>query len=149
MLCRKDFDDRKLSPSEAEKFGIKLKKDGVVRTAFQLLSYPNTELKDLIDIWPELAEHGSKLLETIQIDATYDVYLQRQEADIISQRREESRLIPRDFDYDILPGLSNELKFKLNNTRPPSLAHANRIDGMTPAAIALLLTYIKRDQSSI
>lgn len=146
--CRKDFEERTLTPNEAEKFGMKLNKDGVVRSAFQLLSYPQTKLGDILRIWPELADHDAKVLETIEIDATYDVYLKRQEADIKSQKREEGRLIPRDFDYDILPGLSNELKFKLNNTRPPSIAHANRIDGMTPAAIALLLTYMKKDRSS-
>lgn len=147
-VCRKDFEDRKLSPSEAEKYDIKLNKDGVLRSAFQLLSYPQIELADVLRVWPELGVHSAKVLETIEIDATYAVYLQRQEADIRSQRREESRLIPRDFNYDVLPGLSNELKFKLNNSRPPSIAHANRIDGMTPAAIALLLTYMKKDRSS-
>lgn len=148
-VCRKDFENRSVTPSEAEKYNIKLKKDGVVRSAFQLLSYPQTDLSDVLRVWPDLSNHDAKVLETIEIDATYDVYLQRQEADIESQKREESRLIPRDFDYDILPGLSNELKFKLNNTRPPSIAHANRIDGMTPAAIALILAFMKKDKSSL
>lgn len=148
-LCRKDFEEKKLSPSEAEKYDIKLNKDGVMRSAFQLLSYPQIDLVDILRVWPELGAHGAKVLETIQIDATYAVYLQRQETDIKNQRREESRLIPEGFDYDVLPGLSNELKFKLNNSRPPSIAHANRIDGMTPAAIALLLVSLKKVQSSI
>lgn len=146
--CRKDFEDKSLSPSQAEKYGITLNKDGVLRSAFQLLSYPKIELEDILRVWPVLGKYPAKVLETIQIDATYDVYLQRQETDIKNQQREESRLIPRDFDYDILPGLSNELKSKLNLSRPPSIAHANRIDGMTPAAIALLLVYIKRDSPS-
>lgn len=148
VICRSDFEERKLSPSEAAKYDIKLNKDGVLRSAFQLLSYPQIELSDVLRVWPELGSHDAKVLETIEIDATYDVYLQRQEADIKNQRREESRLIPRDFNYDILPGLSNELKFKLNEVRPPSIAHANRIDGMTPAAIALLLTYMKKLRST-
>lgn len=145
--CRRDFEKRSITPSEAEKFEISLKKDGVTRSAFQLLSYPQIELADILRIWPELADNSAKVLETIEIDATYDVYLQRQEADIAAQKREETRLIPKEFDYDILPGLSNELKSKLNQARPASIAHANKIDGMTPAAIALLLTHMKRDQS--
>ncbi|WP_162654891.1 tRNA uridine-5-carboxymethylaminomethyl(34) synthesis enzyme MnmG [Lentilitoribacter sp. Alg239-R112] len=147
--CRNDFESRHLSPSEAEKFDIKLNKDGVVRSAFQLLSYPQICLEDILRVWPELGVYDTKLLETIEVDATYAVYLLRQEADIKNQKREESRLIPINFDYDVLPGLSNELKSKLNRFKPVSIAHANRIDGMTPAAIAIILTYMKREQASI
>lgn len=146
--CQKAFESRSLTPNEADTFSIKLNKDGIRRTAFQLLSYPDISLEDILKIWPELSEFDQAVLDTIVIDATYAVYLERQEADIRNQQREESRLIPDGFDFDNLAGLSNELKAKLNHNRPPSIAHANRIDGMTPAAIALILTHLKRNKGA-
>jgi tRNA uridine 5-carboxymethylaminomethyl modification enzyme len=135
-----------LTPSEANKYGFKLNKDGIRRSAYKLLSYPTITLEDILVVWPEFKEFDRSVLENIEIDATYAVYLDRQESDIRNQQREELRLIPLDFDFEILPGLSNELKYKLKSNRPSSIAHANRIDGMTPAAIALILTYLKRSQ---
>lgn len=146
--CRLAFESKSISPSEAEKYGFKLNKDGIRRSAFKLLSYPKISLGDILKVWPELAEHSGDVLETVEIDATYAVYMERQLNDIRIQQREERRLIPSDFDFDVLPGLSNELKSKLNSNRPSSIAHANKIDGMTPAAIALLLTHLKRRQQN-
>lgn len=146
--CRLAFESESISPSEAEKYGFKLNKDGILRSAFKLLSYPKISLGDILKVWPELAEHSGDVLETVEIDATYAVYMERQLNDIRIQQREERRLIPSDFDFDVLPGLSNELKSKLNSNRPSSIAHANKIDGMTPAAIALLLTHLKRRQQN-
>lgn len=147
--CRAEFERLEITPSEAKAYDIKLNMDGVRRSAFQLLSYPSIGLNDILRVWPELKRFGSKVLETIETDATYAVYLERQEADIKNQRREEARHIPDDFDFDMLPGLSNELKYKLNEKRPRSVAHAMKIDGMTPAAIALILTYLKRHKSAV
>lgn len=146
--CRLAFESKSISPSEAEKYGFKLNKDGIRRSAFKLLSYPKISLGDILKVWPELAEHRGDVLETVEIDATYAVYMERQLNDIRIQQREERRLIPSDFDFDVLLGLSNELKSKLNSKRPSSIAHANKIDGMTPAAIALLLTHLKRRQQN-
>jgi tRNA uridine 5-carboxymethylaminomethyl modification enzyme len=142
--CRSAFENLSLTPNEAENHGFKLNKDGIRRSAFKLLSYPQIKLDDILKIWPELGDFDRSVLETIEIEATYAVYMDRQKNDIRIQQREEGRLIPDDFDFDVLPGLSNELKHKLNSNRPKSIAHANKIDGMTPAAIALILTYLKR-----
>jgi tRNA uridine 5-carboxymethylaminomethyl modification enzyme len=142
--CRAAFEGLSLTPNEAEGHGFKLNKDGIRRSAFKLLSYPKINLDDILKVWPGLAEFDRDVLETVEIDATYAVYMERQKNDIRIQQREEGRLIPEDFDFDVLPGLSNELKHKLKTNRPSSIAHANKIDGMTPAAIALILTYLKR-----
>jgi tRNA uridine 5-carboxymethylaminomethyl modification enzyme len=142
--CRNAFVNLTLTPNEAEKHGFKLNKDGIRRSAFKLLSYPQIKLDDILKVWPELAQYDRHVLETVEIDATYAVYMDRQKNDIRVQQREEGRRIPEDFDFDVLPGLSNELKYKLKSNRPKSIAHANKIDGMTPAAIALILTYLKR-----
>ncbi|MEP4151257.1 MAG: tRNA uridine-5-carboxymethylaminomethyl(34) synthesis enzyme MnmG [Lentilitoribacter sp.] len=142
--CRSAFENLSLTPNEAENLGFKLNKDGIRRSAFKLLSYPQIKLDNILGIWSELGDFDRSVLETIEIEATYAVYMDRQKNDIRIQQREEGRLIPDDFDFDVLPGLSNELKHKLNANRPKSIAHANKIDGMTPAAIALILTYLKR-----
>ena len=142
--CRLAFENLSLTPNEAESHGFKLNKDGIRRSEFKLLSYPQIKLDDILEIWPELGDFDRSVLETIEIEATYAVYMDRQKNDIRIQQREEGRLIPDDFDFDVLPGLSNELKHTLNANRPKSIAHANKIDGMTPAAIALILTYLKR-----
>lgn len=142
--CRSAFENLSLTPNEAENHGFKLNKDGIRRSVFKLLSYPQIKLDNILGIWPELGDFDRSVLETIEIEATYAVYMDRQKNDIRIQQREEGRLIPDDFDFDVLPGLSNELKHKLNANRPKSIAHANKIDGMTPAAIALILTYLKR-----
>ena len=142
--CRNAFENLSLTPNEAEKHGFKLNKDGIRRSAFNLLSYPQIKLDDILKVWPELAQYDRHVLETVEIDATYAVYMDRQKNDIRVQQREEGRRIPEDFDFDVLPGLSSELKYKLRSNRPKSIAHANKIDGMTPAAIALILTYLKR-----
>lgn len=142
--CRIAFENLSLTPNEAETHGFKLNKDGIRRSAFKLLSYPQIGLDDILKVWPELAHYDRHVLETVEIDATYAVYMDRQKNDIRIQQREEGRLIPENFDFDVLPGLSNELKHKLKSNRPKSIAHANKIDGMTPAAIALILTYLKR-----
>lgn len=142
--CLEDLNRLSLSPSEAQKHGLALNRDGIRRTAFQLLSYPDISLDRILAVWPELAVHDQKVLDAAAVDAVYAVYLDRQKQDIAERRREENRLIPDDFRYDNLPGLSHELKTKLEKVRPPSVGHAERIEGMTPAAIALLLAHLRR-----
>lgn len=142
--CLHDLKGRSLSPSEADRHGLSLNKDGIRRSSFQLLSYPDISVATLIRIWPELAAHDPKVLDAAAVDAAYAVYLDRQAQDIESRRREENRSIPADFRYDDLPGLSQELKQKLGQMRPPSIGHAERIEGMTPAAVALLLSHLRK-----
>jgi tRNA uridine 5-carboxymethylaminomethyl modification enzyme len=137
-----------LTPKEAEPFGISLNKDGQRRTAFELLSYPNVTISDLTKVWPRFAELPTKVAEQIEIDAKYAVYLSRQAADIAAFRRDESFELPADFDYAALPGLSNEMKQKLQMHRPRTIGHASRIDGVTPAALTLLVAHVRRGKKT-
>ena len=133
-----------LTPKEGERYGLTLNKDGHRRTAFELLSHPNIAVADLAKIWPQFAEMQPAIAEQIEIDAKYDVYLSRQAADIASYRRDESFTLPADLDYGALPGLSNEVKQKLAAQKPRTIDHAAKIDGVTPAALTLLVAHIKR-----
>jgi tRNA uridine 5-carboxymethylaminomethyl modification enzyme len=133
-----------LTPKEAERYGLSLNKDGQRRTAFELLSYPYVTIADVAKIWPRFGEFAPKIAEQVEIDAKYDVYLSRQAADIAAYRRDESFELPDDFDYAALPGLSNEMKQKLQTHRPRTIGHAGRIDGMTPAALTLLVAHVRR-----
>ena len=133
-----------LTPKEAEHHGIALNKDGQRRSAFELLSHPNISISDLKKIWPRFAEFGSNITEQIEIDAKYDVYLSRQAADVEAYRRDESFTLPDAIDYASLPGLSNEVKQKLSAQRPRTIGHAAKIDGVTPAALTLIVAHVKR-----
>ena len=133
-----------LTPKEAERHGLALNKDGQRRTAFELLSYPHVAIADLAKIWPRFGEFAPKIAEQIEIDAKYDVYLSRQAADVAAYRRDESFALPDDFDYAALAGLSNEAKQKLQAHRPRTIGHASRLDGMTPAALTLLVAHVRR-----
>jgi tRNA uridine 5-carboxymethylaminomethyl modification enzyme len=133
-----------VTPNEARRAGLKLNLDGQRRTAYDLLSFPDFKLDDLKVVWPELSAIEGRAVEALEIEATYAVYMQRQLADVAHIKRDEDRLIPLDFDFDCLSGLSNELKQKLNKNRPYNVAQASRLDGMTPAAISLLLVHLKR-----
>ena len=135
-----------LTPKEAERHGLSLNKDGQRRTAFELLSYPYVTVSDLAKIWPRFGELAPKIAEQLEIDAKYDVYLSRQAADIAAYRRDEGFELPDDFDYAALPGLSNEMKQKLQTHRPRTIGHASRIDGVTPAALTLLVAHVRRSK---
>jgi tRNA uridine 5-carboxymethylaminomethyl modification enzyme len=133
-----------LTPKEAERHGIALNKDGQRRTAFEMLSYPNISIADLARVWPHFGELAPTIAEQIETDAKYDVYLSRQAADVAAYRRDESFMLPDDLDYAALPGLSNEVKQKLQMHRPRTIGHASKIDGVTPAALTLLVAHVKR-----
>jgi len=132
------------SPSEARKAGIMVNEDGKRRTAFDLLSYPDMNMAVLTKLWPQLEKIDTDIADQLSIDAQYAVYLDRQKADIESMRRDEQRRIPDDIDYDVINGLSNEMRQKLTQFRPQTIAQAQALDGMTPAALTLLLAVIKR-----
>lgn len=133
-----------LTPNEAENHGISIKKDGRHRSAFELLSYKDVSIDDLGKIWPEIAELDKDTIGQVIIEARYAVYLERQEADIAALRRDEALSIPADFSYEGISGLSTELRTKLEKHAPETLAQAGRIDGMTPAALMLVLAHLKR-----
>ncbi len=134
-----------ITPNEASGFGLNLNKDGQRRTAYDLLSYPDMSLQRLSAIWPELGTIAGKTGERLETEARYAVYLDRQQADVAVLKREEARAIPEGLDFTMLPGLSNELKQKLANRRPRSLAEAQRIDGMTPAALAIIISALHQN----
>jgi tRNA uridine 5-carboxymethylaminomethyl modification enzyme len=132
-----------LTPSEARKQGLELNQDGIRRSAFELLSHSDLSLARLSRIWPALGAIPANVAERIETEARYSVYLDRQSADVALLEREEARTIPVDLDYAAMAGLSNELKHKLSTRKPGSLAEAQRIDGMTPAALAILITHAR------
>ncbi|PRX08354.1 UNVERIFIED_ORG: tRNA uridine 5-carboxymethylaminomethyl modification enzyme [Martelella mediterranea] len=146
--AREALKARSLTPNEAATYGLKLNQDGQRRTAYDLLAYPDHDFQSLVGIWPELGETRNVVRNAIEIEAAYAVYLDRQAADIAQVRKDEGRAIPEDFDYTVLPGLSNELKGKLERARPATIAQASRIDGMTPAALSLLLVRLKTARSA-
>lgn len=143
--ARKILDGIALTPTEARRAGLNINQDGRRRSGFELLSYPDIGFEQLIGIWPELAAIPQAIAEQIAVDARYDVYLKRQEADIAAFRKDEGIAIPGDFDYGAISGLSNELRQKLEKARPSTLGQASRLDGMTPAALMLVLAHVKKD----
>jgi tRNA uridine 5-carboxymethylaminomethyl modification enzyme len=132
-----------LTPTEARRHGLALRLDGVRRTALQLLALPEVSFAQLCEIWPELHQVQRDAVEQLQIDAAYAGYLDRQEADIVAFRRDEGLMLPADLDYRAVFGLSTEAMQKLEAVRPMTLGQAARIDGVTPAAITLVLAHIR------
>jgi tRNA uridine 5-carboxymethylaminomethyl modification enzyme len=133
-----------ITPNEAVKHGLALNRDGVRRSAFELLAYPEIEFAVLRGIWPELSAIDPAIAVHLEIDAKYDVYLKRQTADVDAFRRDEA-LVLTDVDYAEVPGLSNEARAKLQAARPRTVGQAGRIDGMTPAALGILSSYLRRE----
>jgi len=137
-----------LTPDEAAKHGLAINRDGRKRSAFDLLSYPEVDIARLAVIWPEIALLDRDIAEQLAVDARYAVYVKRQELDIASFRKDEAIAIPAEFSFAALPGLSTELRLKLDRHRPASLGQAARLDGMTPAALMLLLAHLKKGQAA-
>ena len=136
-----------ITPSEANKHGLRLNQDGRRRSAYDLLSLAEIEMADLANIWPQLVDIPGPIADQLKVDSKYAVYLARQEADIRAYRRDEKLDIPDAFDYGQISGLSNELREKLEAHRPVTLAQASRIDGMTPSALMIVLAAIRKMQT--
>ena len=133
-----------ISPSKAEKFGIKISKDGVLRSADEILTQKNVNMLKIRDIWPEILDYGNEIDEQIEINSHYRGYLKKQKADILAFKRDENLSIPDNVDYDQFSGLSNEVKAKFKEIKPKTMGQALRIDGITPAAVYILLSHVKR-----
>tara|TARA_Y100001960_G_scaffold307555_1_gene363991 strand:- start:2448 stop:2897 length:450 start_codon:yes stop_codon:yes gene_type:complete len=133
-----------LSPNQLRKVGIEINLDGLRRNAMQVLAYPNISIDDAIRAWPAVGSIRTDIIEQLKIEATYRGYLKRQETDIRALKRDVGLSIPDDLDFKSIPGLSTEVKLKLNRARPASLGAAARISGVTPAAITVLLTFLKK-----
>jgi len=134
-----------LTPTQANRHGLALNRDGQRRSAFELLSYPDISVKELARIWPAFSAIPPKIAEQLEIDAKYAVYLDRQAADIASFRRDERLELPNEIDYATLKGLSNEVRQRLSAIRPRTVGQASRIEGVTPAALTLLAAYVRRE----
>ena len=132
-----------LTPSQAAGRGLAIRQDGVRRTALDLLSLPQVDFATLTQIWPELTGFDPVIIEQLEIDAQYAGYLDRQDADILAFRRDESRALPADLDYRSVIGLSNEVRQKLEAIKPATLGQASRIEGVTSAALTLVLAHVK------
>jgi tRNA uridine 5-carboxymethylaminomethyl modification enzyme len=133
-----------LTPTEARRHDVNVNQDGIRRTAFDLLAYPGIDVARLARIWPEIATIRAPIAEQLRTDAQYAVYLKRQQADVDAMQRDEALALPGDLDYAAIGGLSAEVRQKLSDVRPTSLGQAGRIDGITPAALTRLLSYVKR-----
>lgn len=142
--ARAQLDALSLTPSQAQAHRISLNQDGIRRSAFQLLSYPEIGWSRLAVVWPQLDAVPARIVDRLCTDATYAVYLDRQRADIVAFRRDEAVALPSRLDYGTIPGLSNELRSKLELVRPGTLGQAARIEGVTPAALTLLAAHARR-----
>jgi len=147
--ARKLTENLKMTPNELAKHELKINADGIRRSAFELLSYPNVAFDQLTEIWPQLKSISPAILEQIEIEGKYAGYMERQDVDIRAFRKDEALTLPPDLDPDKIGSLSTEIRQKLRQIRPESLGAAARIPGMTPAALVALLRYVKRRREKI
>ena len=134
----------KISPTKASKFKVNIAKDGINRNAMDILSQKSVNMRKIREIWPEIKYISREIDELLEISSHYRGYLKKQNADIIAFKRDENLLIPDNIDYDKFSGLSNESKSKFKKIRPKTMGQALRIDGITPAAVYILLSHLKR-----
>ena len=134
----------RMTPPALKRRGIAVNEDGVTRSAAELLAYPGVDMARLATVWPELGALAPEIAEQLEIDARYAGYLDRQERDIASFRRDEALLLPADLHYSTVGSLSREISDKLSAARPATLGAAARISGVTPAALVALLKHVKR-----
>ncbi len=135
-----------LTPKEAADHGLDINQDGVRRSGYELLARPGVDVTWLARIEPAFGDFDAKTAEALETEAKYAVYLDRQKADVEQLRQEESRLIPTSLDFSNVPGLSNELRQKMRDRRPRSVADAQRMEGMTPAALAIIVAYARNSE---
>ncbi len=140
----KKMENSLISPSKVSKFRINIAKDGVKRNALEILSQKLVNMSKIREIWPEIKYVSREIDEQIEIKAHYKGYLKKQNADILAFKRDENLKIPENLDYDQFSGLSNEVKSKFKQIKPKTLGQALRIDGITPAAVYILLSHVKR-----
>ena len=138
------MDKLKITPSKAQKFGVNIAKDGVSRSANQILGQKSVDMIKIREIWPEIKYVSREIDEQLEINSHYKGYLKKQKADILAFKRDENLIIPKNLNYDNFSGLSNEVKSKFKKIRPKTMGQALRIDGITPAAVYILLSHLKR-----
>jgi len=133
-----------ISPNKAEKFGVKIAKDGILRSSNEILTQKGVDMSKIREIWSDIPFFSSEIDEQVEINAHYRGYLKKQKADILAFKRDENLIIPDKINYDSLSGLSNEVKAKFKEIKPKTMGQALRIDGITPAAVYILLSHVKR-----
>jgi len=133
-----------ISPTKIKEFDIKIAKDGVLRKSNEILTQKGVDMKKIREIWPDIPFFDKKIDEQIEINAHYRGYLKKQKADILAFKRDENLIIPDGVNYNDLSGLSNEVKSKFKEIKPKTMGQALRIDGITPAAVYILLSHVKR-----
>jgi len=138
------MDQCTISPNRAEKFAIKIAKDGILRNSNEILTQKGVDMSKIRKIWPDIPFFSSEIDEQVEINAHYRGYLKKQKADILAFKRDENLIIPDKINYDSLSGLSNEVKAKFKEIKPKTMGQALRIDGITPAAVYILLSHVKR-----
>ena len=140
----KKMEKLKITPTKATKYGLNIAKDGISRSATQVLGQKSVNMKKIREIWPEISYVSREIDEQIEISSHYKGYLKKQKADILAFKRDENLKIPDNLNYDSFSGLSNEVKSKFKKIRPKTMGQALRIDGITPAAVYILLSHLKR-----
>jgi len=143
-IISKIMSESLISPTKINNFDIKIAKDGILRKSNEILTQKGVDMKKIREIWPEIPYFDKKIDEQIEINAHYRGYLKKQKADILAFKRDENLVIPDKVNYDSLSGLSNEVKAKFKKIKPKTMGQALRIDGITPAAVYILLSHVKR-----
>ncbi len=138
------MDQSTISPNKANKFGVKIAKDGILRSSNEILTQKGVDMSKIREMWPDIPYFSKEIDEQIEINAHYRGYLKKQKADILAFKRDENLIIPDKINYDSLSGLSNEVKAKFKEIKPKTMGQALRIDGITPAAVYILLSHVKR-----
>tara|TARA_B110001452_G_scaffold11689_1_gene9627 strand:- start:3606 stop:4751 length:1146 start_codon:yes stop_codon:yes gene_type:complete len=138
------MNDSSITPTKVEKFSIKIAKDGILRKSTEILTQKGVDMNKIRQIWPDIPYFGKSIDEQIEINAHYRGYLKKQKADILAFKKDENLIIPAHLDYEKLSGLSNEVKTKFKEIKPKTMGQALRIDGITPAAVYILLSHVKR-----
>ncbi|NQW07806.1 MAG: tRNA uridine-5-carboxymethylaminomethyl(34) synthesis enzyme MnmG [Candidatus Pelagibacter sp.] len=143
-IVSKIMSELSISPTKIKNFDIKIAKDGILRKSNEILTQKGVNMEKIREIWPEIPFFDKKIDEQIEINAHYRGYLKKQKADILAFKRDENLIIPDKVNYDNLSGLSNEVKAKFKQIKPKTMGQALRIDGITPAAVYILLSHVKR-----
>ena len=143
-IIQAEMDKLLITPSKVSKFGVKIAKDGISRSANQILGQKSVNMRKIREIWPEIKYISREIDEQLEINSHYKGYLKKQNADILAFKRDENLIIPENINYDSFAGLSNEVKSKFKEIKPKTMGQALRIDGITPAAVYILLSHLKR-----
>ncbi len=138
------MDRLNITPTKISKYGINIAKDGITRSASQVLGQKDVNMSKIREIWPEIKYVSREIDEQLEINSHYKGYLKKQNADILAFKKDENLIIPKNINYDNFSGLSNEVKSKFKQIQPKTMGQALRIDGITPAAVYILLSHLKR-----